>query len=67
MQTPNNELVRIARYTQHKRLYDIRMITGIDEPRLSRYENGQLELTGDELVKIFNALKLDIKLLEGEK
>ena len=64
MQTSNNELVRVARITQHKRLYDIRVETGIDEPRLSRYENGQLELTGGELTKIFKVLKLDIKLLE---
>ena len=67
MQTPNNELVRIARVTQNKRLYDIRVETGIDEPRLSRYENGLLELTGDELTKIFKILDLDIKLLGKAK
>ena len=68
METQNiRDMVRLERLKQRKRLYDVRVNTGIDEARLSRYENGQIELTSDELTRIFKALKIDIKLLEGAK
>ena len=60
-----NELVRLERHKQRKILFDIRKATGIDEARLSRYENGQIELPIEDLARIFKALKMDIKLLEG--
>jgi len=62
-----NEMVRLERLKQRKRLYDVRVNTGIDEARLSRYENGQIELPIEDLTRVFKALKIDIKLLEGAK
>jgi len=68
METQNiRDMVRLERLKQRKRLYDVRVNTGIDEARLSRYENGQIELPIEDLTRVFKALKIDIKLLEGAK